>query len=135
MKKSARRIFAFTTCAAVMLTLGCAQPEPPGVKKSRLIASENMQLKKELQQRGREIEKLREQYSKEINKQQKLLAGCLEEKETWKQKARRNVRNQVKDVFDTVMEQNKKLREENEKLESQIEQLKAKIRQLENRLQ
>jgi hypothetical protein len=129
MKISARRIFFFAICAAVILILGCGQPEPPSVKKSRLIASENMQLKKQLEQREKEIEKLKAQHSKELSKQQKLLAECLEEKETWKQKARQNVRNQVKDVFDVVMEQNKKLREENENLKSQIQQLENKLQE------
>jgi len=55
--------------------------------------------------------------------QEKLLAECVQEKESWKQKARQNVRNQVKGVFDAVMEQNVKLREENEKLKAEIEKL------------
>jgi len=116
-------MFVLAVGVVVMSIAGCGNQEPPGVKKSRLIASENMRLTKELEQRNKEIERLNELHNKESKKQEKLLAECLEEKESWKQKARQNVRNQVKGVFDAVMEQNVKLSEENEKLKAQIEKL------------
>jgi len=116
MKKPASKIFVLTVCVVVMSIAGCGEQELPGVKKSRLIAVENMRLEKE-------IERLNELHNKESKKQEKLLAECVQEKESWKQKARQNVRNQVKGVFDAVMEQNVKLREENEKLKAQIEKL------------
>jgi len=121
MKKIARKIFVLAVCVVVMSIVGCGEQELPSVKKSRLIAVENMQLKRELEQRNREIEKLIEQHNKEIKKQEKLLSKCVQEKEIWKQKARQNVRDQVKGVFDAVMEQNAKLLEENKKLKAQIE--------------
>ena len=127
MKKLASKIFVLTVCVVVMSIAGCGNQEPPGVKKSRLIAVENMRLKKELEQRSKEIERLNELHNKEIKKQEKLLAKCVQEKEGWKQKARQNVRNQVKGVFDAVMEQNVKLREENEKLKAQIEKLQGQL--------
>ncbi len=123
MKRVVQKIFVLATCVVVMSIAGCGQQEPPSVKKSRLIAVENMQLKKELEQRDHEIEKLIELHSREIKKQEELLAKCVREKEGWKQKAQQNVRNQVKGVFDAVMEQNAKLREENEKLKAEIEKL------------
>ncbi len=123
MKKTARDIFVLAVCVVVMLIAGCGNQEPPSVKKSRLIAVENMRLTKELGQRSKEIERLNELHNKEIKKQEKLLAECVQEKESWKQKARQNVRNQVKDVFDAVMEQNAKLRDENEKLKAQVEKI------------
>ena len=125
MKKPARDIFVLAVCVVVMLIAGCGNQEPPSVKKSRLIAVENMRLKKELGQRSREIERLKELHNKEIKQQEKLLAECVQEKESWKQKARQNVRNQVKGVVDAVMEQNAKLRDENEKLKAQIEKLRG----------
>jgi len=123
MKRPVQKMFVLAVCVVVMSIAGCGNQEPPGVKKSRLIVVENMRLKKELEQRSREIERLNELHNKEIKKQEKLLAECVQEKESWKQKARQNVRNQVKGVFDAVMEQNAKLREENEKLKAQIEKL------------
>jgi len=123
MKIAARKIFVLAVCVVVMLIVGCAEQAPPGVKKSRLIAAENMQLKRELEQRSKEIERLKELHNRESRKQEKILAECVQEKDSWKQKARQNVKNQVKGVFDAVMEQNAKLREENEKLKAQIEKL------------
>lgn len=127
MKKIVRKIFVLTVCVVVMSIAGCGNQEPPSVKKSRLIAVENMRLTKELEQRSREIESIKELHNKEIKKQEKLLAECVQEKESWKKKARQNVRNQVKGVFDAVMEQNAKLREENKKLKAQREQLHHKL--------
>jgi len=123
MKRAARKIFVLAVCVVVMLIAGCGEQEPPGVKKSRLIAVENMQLKRELEQSSREIERLKELHNRESRKQEKLLAECGQEKESLKQKAQQNVKNQVKGVFDAVMEQNAKLLEENKKLKAQIEKL------------
>ncbi len=123
MERVIRKIFVLAVGIVVMSIAGCGQQEPPSVKKSRLIAVENMQLKRELEQRNREIEKLKELHNREIKKQEELLAKCVREKDSWKQKARQNVRNQVKGVFDAAMEQNAKLRKENEKLKAEIEKL------------
>ena len=123
MKRAIRKIFILAVSVFVISIAGCGVEEPPSVKKSRLIAVENVQLASDLEQRSKEIEKLKELHNKEIKRQEKLLAECVQEKESWKQKARQNVRNQVKGVFDAVMEQNAKLREENKKLKAEIEKL------------
>ena len=126
MKKAVRNGFVVAVSVVVIvLIIGCQEQELPSAKKSRLIAAENMQLKKELQQRSKEIEGLKELHDREIQKQEKLLAKCLDEKETWKEKSRQNIRSQVNGVLDTLMEQNAKLRQENEKLKEQIEKLTA----------
>lgn len=123
MKSQAPEIFVLAV-GVVALIVGCGGQETPSVKKSRLIAVENMQLERKLEQCGKEIQSIKELHNKKSKKQEKLLAGCLQEKESWKRRARQNVRNQVKGVFDVVMEQNAKLLEENEKLKAQIEKLK-----------
>ncbi|MFC1794089.1 hypothetical protein ACFL3Q_10945 [Planctomycetota bacterium] len=124
MKRPAIKTFVLVVGIAVMLIGGCGgQNEPPSVKKSRTIAAENIELRKELTQSSKEIEKLKEQYSEELNKQKKLLQTCLQEKEALKKKSQQNIRSQVKGVLDTVLEENKKLSEENAKLKAQIEAL------------
>ncbi len=123
MKKPATKILVLAVCVVVMSIAGCGEQEPPSMKKSRLIAVENMQLKRELEQCNREIEKLIELHNRESRKQEKILTECVQEKKSWKQKAQQNVRNQIKGVFDAVMEQNAKLLEENKKLKAQIEKL------------
>ncbi|NQT03098.1 MAG: hypothetical protein HQ580_13805 [Planctomycetes bacterium] len=123
MKRAAQKIFVLAVCIFVISITGCGQPEPPSVKKSRLIAVENMRLKKELELRNSQIERLTKLHNKQSKEQDKLLAECMQEKESWKQKAQQNIRKQVKGVFDAVMEQNAKLLEENEKLKAQIKKL------------
>jgi len=113
-----------TIAIAVMLTAGCGPQEPPSVKKSRTIAAENIELKKQLAKSNKEIEMLKAQYRKKINEQKEQLQKCLKEKEVLKEKSRQNIRNQVKGVLDTVLEENRKLREQNAKLRAQIEELR-----------
>lgn len=125
MKRAAQKIFVLAVGVAVISIAGCGQPELPSEKMSRLISVENTRLKKELELRNCQIERLTRLRNKESKKQVKLLAECMQEKKNWQQKAQQNVRNQVKGVFDSVMEQNAKLREENEKLKAQIEKLRG----------
>ena len=124
MKSPDWKAFVCIVVFVVILIGGCAgQNEPPSVKKSRAIAAENIELRKELDRRNMEIEKLKGQHKQEINEQKQLLAECLKEKDVWKNKSRQNIRGQVKGVLDTVLEENKKLRAENARLKTQIEEL------------
>jgi len=130
MKVPAIKAFVLVISFAMVLTIGCGPQstgllteEPPSVKKSRTIAAENIELKKQLAQSSKEIEKLKVQHGREIDKQKKLLAECLQEKKEWQNKSRQNIRSQVKGVLDTVLEENKKLRDENARLKAQIEEL------------
>jgi regulator of replication initiation timing len=124
MKKPASKAFVLVVIVAVMLIGGCGgQNEPPDVKKSKAIAAENIELKKQLTQSSKEIEKLKDQHVRELDEQKQLLQTCLQEKETWQNKSRQNIRSQVKGVLDTVLEENKKLRDENTRLKAQIEEL------------
>jgi len=123
MKVPARKTLVLVVGFAVVLTIGCGPQEPPSVKMSRTIAAENIELKKQLAQSSKKIETLKEQHSEEIGEHKKLLAECLQEKETWKNKSRQNIRSQVKGVLDTVLEENKKLSDENTRLKAQIEEL------------
>jgi TolA-binding protein len=127
------RIFAHAECAcalvllcsfALMLTGGCESQEPTSFKKSRTIAAENIELRKELDRRNKKIETLKAQYSKKIDEQREQLQKCLQGKEELREKSRQNVREQVSSVLDTVMEENRKLREENAQLKAQIEELR-----------
>ena len=119
----------FVVVFTILLIASCGPKEPPSVKQSRAIAAENIEIKKQLERRDREIETLKEQYEKEIKKQKKLFADCQQEKEDWKNKARQNIRNQVEPVLDAVVDETAKLREENTKLKAQIEQLQKEATQ------
>jgi hypothetical protein len=123
MKKPAHKTIILIISIAIMLTAGCGPQEPPSIKKSRTIAAENIELRKQLAQSSKEFEILKKHHSKEINKQKDLLEICLQEKEALKKKSQQNIRNQVKGVLDTILEENQKLREENARLKAQIEEL------------
>jgi gas vesicle protein len=126
----------------LILTGGCGPQstgllteEPPDVKKCRAIAAENIELKKELAKSNKELEIFKEDYSKEIKEQQDKLRTCLQEKEQLKEKSRQNIRNQVKGVLETVLEDNKKLRESTGRLKAENTKLKAQIEQLQKQPQ
>jgi hypothetical protein len=123
MKVSAGKTLIIVAGIAVIMTIGCGPQQPPNIKKARAIAAENIELRKELDLRNKEIETLKAQHGRELAEQKKLLADCLNEKEALQNKSRQNVRDQVKGVLDTVLEENTKLREENAKLKAQIEEL------------
>ena len=123
MKGPTRKAFILTVGFVVMVIAGCGQQEPPSVKQSRAIAAENMDLRKQLERKNQEIERLKEQHEKETKKQAKLLEACQQDKEGWKKKAQQNIRNQVAPVLDAVVDETAKLREENTRLKARIEQL------------
>ena len=126
MKRPARKAFVLAVCIVVItLIAGCDEEQnlsstKSAVKKHQLIAAENMRLKKALKQRDKEIER-----------QKELLEKCLQEKNSWKEKARQNIQKQVDSIFTAVMEKNKELRKENEGLKAQIEKLKAALEEAE----
>ena len=124
-KESIRKMCVVAIGVVIMFITGCAEQETLSVKKSRLIAAENIELKKQLEQHRKEIEKLNKLYDEKIREQQNLLAECLQEKESWKNKSQQNIREQVDSVLDVVMEQNAELRRENEELKAQIEKLRG----------
>jgi len=93
MKRSACKIFVIVIGVAVMLTGGCSSPESPSVKQGRALAAENIELRKQLELRSAEIEKLTPRHSEEIKKQQSLLEKCEQEKQAWKTKAQQNIRD------------------------------------------
>lgn len=69
MEKQRIKAVILTVGIAITLIAGCSEQELPDVKKSRLIATENRQLKKELDLRSEEIES-----------QRGLLEKCQDEK-------------------------------------------------------
>jgi transcription termination factor Rho len=117
---------------ALVLIGGCGGQEAPSVKQGRALAAENIELRKQLEQRDTEIEKLAQLHSEEIKEQQSLLEKCEQEKQTWKTKAQQNIRDQVKGVLDVVVEENVRLREENQALKAQVEELQTQPKQSEN---
>ena len=130
MKRPAWKALIVLIGAAMALIGGCAgQQVSSDVKQSRTLAAENIELKKQLHQCKEELETLEARHREELDKQKEQLATCRKDQEIWKQKAQQNVRDQVKDVLDAVMEDNTRLREENKELKTQIEKLQKESAQ------
>jgi hypothetical protein len=129
--RSVPRRIAFVLAAgvvAIMLNAGCEeQQQQPNSKMARLVAVENNQLKKDLQQRDVEIGKLKEQHGNELKGQQELLAKCQKEKEDLQEQIAGKFQGQIDNLMGSVAEESKQLREENESLKAQIETLKAEL--------
>jgi nitrogen fixation/metabolism regulation signal transduction histidine kinase len=119
MKEQFPKVFFLAICVAIVTCAGCQEQELPSDKKSRAIAAENMQLKKELKQRDEKIEQLKKQYDKQLQQQQKQSAKCLKQKEALEKQLQKNVKDQVDDVLATVIDENTKLREEIKKLKEE----------------
>jgi gas vesicle protein len=131
MKGMVRKMFVLAVgTILVVLMAGCQESAtggPTDAKKSRLIAAENIELKKQLTRCDKQIEKLKEQHSKEIKRQEELLAKCQKEKEVWQKKSDENIKEQTSEISTAIIELDAKLQEENESLKAQIAKLKTEL--------
>jgi hypothetical protein len=124
MKRSAPKtlILAVGILIGIMLTAGCEEEKnlsdtKPDAKRSRLIAVENAQLKKQ-------IEELKKQHIKEMDMQKKLLDNCLRDKKTYEDMSKKGLENYMQDILGPIAEENTKLREEIKALKAQLEEAK-----------
>ncbi len=113
--------------AIIILSVGCQEENLPSEKKSRIIAAENMKLKKELEQRDETIERLKKQHEEQIQQQKELLAECLKQKGTLEKQLQQNVKEQIDEVLANVIEENAKLRDQIKKLKAHIEKIEAEL--------
>ncbi|MHC4114824.1 MAG: hypothetical protein ACYSSL_05850 [Planctomycetota bacterium] len=107
MKESARKAIISGICIVfiVILAAGCEE-QSVSSKKSRLIATENVSLKKQLEQ------------------QKRLVAKCQQEKEEIKQRSREEMGKLSVSLVEDFQEKIR-LTEENEALKAEIEELKG----------
>ena len=105
----------------IMLIAGCEEQNVSNTKKSRLIAAENSQLKKELERLSVKLE----QHNGEIEKQKGLLGKCLQEKKVRDKKTMQDFKEQMEGILVVLIEENVKLRQEIDRFEKEIEELKG----------
>ena len=118
-------VLAVGIVVGIMLIAGCEEEEnssdtKPNTKRSRLIAVENIQLKKQ-------IEKLKKVHAKEIKRQEELLDKCEREKKALEELSNKGVESYMQDVLGPLAEESAKLHEEIKTLKAQIEKLKAEL--------
>jgi len=114
MKRWTQKAVILAVGVVIMLIAGCEKENP--------LANENMQLKEQLEQRDKEVEK-----------QKELIAQCLQEKEDWKERTQEDIKGLTENALKDL-EEIGRLREENVKLKSQTEQLETHVQQLEKEL-
>lgn len=125
MKRLTQKAFVLAVCiVGIALIAGCEEESKIDTKKSRLIAAENMQLKKDL-----------EECQKEIEKQKELLEQCEQAKKDIEEQSAKNIEDLFDDIFGDVLKESQVLREENEELREEIEQLKMEIMELKRELE
>ncbi len=109
MRRSACKVLFLAICGLFIVSFaGCNETSLSEPRKSRLIADENRQLKKELKS------------------QKEQLAKCLQEKQALKEQ--REV--EMLHILETLTDKNRKLSAENEELRGQIEQLQKEAKKL-----
>jgi septal ring factor EnvC (AmiA/AmiB activator) len=111
-KKSQKQFVLTMVLILIALTAGCKDQNLSNTKKTRLIAVENNQLRKDLAQRDKEIEG-----------QKELLVKCEQEKKDIEGQVQNTI-NELSAANFQDFEKITKLEEENNDLKAQIESLK-----------
>jgi hypothetical protein len=126
MKRLARKTYLLAVGIAVgiILITGCQEQNlpdaAPSEKMSRLIAAENIDLKKQIEQQ-------RTAHAREMQKKQKLLDKCLADKKALEKRTKKEIERQVDEVASLVIAKNGELRQENEALKVQVKNLQGQI--------
>jgi len=119
----------FLMIALIIIVLGtsCQEEQQQSERKTRLIADENIQLKRQLVERDDVIERLNRQYAEQIKQKDELLKNCEQQKITLKEQVMRTIDEQVSSVLANVLDENAKSRDEINNLKAKIEKLKEQI--------
>lgn len=102
--------------AMAVFVTGCQRGTAGDDKQARLIGAENMQLKANLQQRDKTIEKLKADISK-----------CTQEKDALENQTDQKTLEMITNVTKLYQQDEDEFQKENEQLKAQIESLKKKI--------
>ena len=139
MKESGHKtlVLAAGIIISILLIAGCEEEEKlsntmpdtiPDMKRSRLIAAENAQLQKQIEElkilHASQMERQKNLNAKDKDRQQKLLDNCLREKKGIEEMSKKGVEGYMQDVLGPLTDENTKLQEEIKALKAEIEKLK-----------
>jgi len=119
--------------AAFVSVAGCQESDMSNDKQTRLIAAENMRLKKDLEQRTDELAEQKRLYQSCLEEKEALLAEnqtYLQGKEEIEKQAYEKSEGLMRLLTDHMQQQRNKLQAENETLKSRIESLEKELKQL-----
>ncbi len=131
MKRAFKKGFVSGVGALLLLIAGCQEQQLPSEKQSRLVAAENIRLRKQLGQRADEIEMLKKLHNEEKTQQETQLAKCREQQKVLRDKLEQGTRKEIQEVLQAVMEESAAVSAENEKLKARVEQLEAELKKTE----
>lgn len=112
-------VLAVGIVLVIMLIAGCDEQNVPNTRMSRLVAAENIQLKKQLDKREAEIER-----------QKKLLEKCQQEKKTLEKQLQEDLEGLTGVLFESFGEESARLQEENKNLKAQVEELEKELEEI-----
>lgn len=108
---------------------GCRHEKTPGAKQARLIAAENIQLKKHLADREAELARAETQHAQDVEQCEERLAACQERTENLQKDLQKGIAERVNSVTAAVVDENARLRQEIQKLRAEIDNLEARLSQ------
>ena len=127
MERMLNKGFVLAVGIAMVLIAGCGEQQLPSEKKSRLIAVENAELKKEIAQRDLELENLKGRHARDVKQREQQLAECRKLIEDCKEDLHGKIEKRMDGVFEAMMEEIAKTLEENKMLKAEIAELRTKL--------
>lgn len=126
---SGRLIVAVALMMIAAAGPGCQQPQTPNERQARLLAAENLQLRKQLADQQARLESLQKQQAQRIQQQEQELSRCQARAEQLQKDLEKGIAERVGDVTTKVVDENARLRKQIESLQSQLKKLKAEPNQ------
>jgi hypothetical protein len=103
-------------------------------KMSKLVAAQNVDLKKQLKEQerlhARELQSHGALHDKQMKKQKTLLEKCRQQNKALEEVSRGTVESYMSGVLGPVVDENEKLRKENEALKVQVQNLQSQVDRL-----
>ena len=127
MKNTLQKTIIAVFAIAIICAAGCQESQTPSEKQSRVIAARNMELKKQIAERDKQIEDLKARYAARVGLEQKKLADCQKQTADCKKQLAGAMEEKVNDILLASIEESSKIRDENIKLKAEIAGLKAKL--------
>lgn len=127
MERMLNKGFVLAVGIAMVLIAGCGEQQLPSEKKSRLIAIENAELKKEIAQRDLELENLKGRHARDVKQREQQLTECKKQNENCKEDLHGKIEKRMDEVFEAMMEESAKVQAENKGLKAEIAELKTKL--------
>ncbi len=138
-------VLAVGSCLIAILFAGCEEQNLATVKKSKLIAYENRQLKEQIAQQEKKIEDQRAQQEKKCEEQlaqqekkceeqNKLLGECQQRKEVLEKRFDKAVDARTSTAMEIFRQATEQIKQENDELRAKVGELKAQVSKLEQEL-